>query len=198
MTTSPREYRRVILELLPDQGDLREEDYLWLTDHARRPIEFADGVIEVLPMPTRGHQLLLKFLLRLFEARIEPTGGIVLFAPLRLRLRAAKFREPDLLVLLDARDPRNGERYWTGADLVVEIVSADNPACDLVEERRDYAGAGIPEYWIVNPLERTVLVLALDGDHYREHGSFGDGAIAASALVPALAVDVAALFAVAD
>lgn len=108
MTTSPQEYRRVVLELLPGQGDLSEEDYLWLTDHARRPIELADGAIEVLPTPTRTQQLLLKFLLRLFEEVVEPAGGIVLFAPLRLRLRAAKFREPDLLLLLDATDPRNG------------------------------------------------------------------------------------------
>ncbi len=195
MATSPRAYRRVILELLPQQGDLREEDYLWLTDHARRPIEFVDGSIEVLPMPTRSHQLLLKFLLRLFEGVIEPAGGIVLFAPLRLRLRPGKFREPDLLLLLDAADPRNGERYWTGADLVLEIVSPDNPERDLVEKRREYAEAGIPEYWIVNPLDRTVLVLTLDADRYREHGRFPIGTTATSALVPQLAVGIGALFA---
>src|SRR4051812_33979752 len=67
MTMSPQEYRRVVLELLPDQGDLSEEDYLWLTDHSRRPIEFTDGAIEVLPWPTRTHRCLLKFLLRLFK-----------------------------------------------------------------------------------------------------------------------------------
>ena len=195
MTTSPQEYRRVVLELLPEQGDLREEDYLWLTDHARRSIEFADGAIEVLPRPTRTDQLLLKFLLRLFEGIIEPAGGLVLFAPLRLRLRAAKFREPDLLLLLDATDPRNGERYWTGADLVVEIVSPDDPARDLVEKRREYAIAGIPEYWIVNPLDHTVTVLALDGDSYREHGRFTPGTTATSALVPHVAVNVTKLFA---
>lgn len=42
----------------------------------------------------------------------------MLVAPLRLRVREGKFREPDLLVLLDARDPRRSNRYWTGADLV--------------------------------------------------------------------------------
>lgn len=195
MATSPREYRRVVLELLPQQGDLREEDYLWLTDHARRPIEFVDGSIEVLPMPTRSHQLLLKALLRLFEEIIEGQGGIVLFAPMRLRLRPGKFREPDLLLLLDAADPHNGERFWTGADLVLEIVSPDNPERDLVEKRREYAAAGIPEYWIVEPRDRSVTVLALAGGAYREHGRFADGTTATSALVPQLAVGVGALFA---
>ena len=195
MATSPHEYRRIVLELLPQQGDLREEDYLWLTDHARRPIEFVDGSIEVLPMPTRSHQVLLKFLLRLFEAAIEPAGGIVLFAPLRLRLRPGKFREPDLLLLLNATDPRNGERYWTGADLVLEIVSPDNPERDLVEKRREYAEAGIREYWIVKPLDRSVTVLTLAGDTYQQHGRFTIGTTATSALAPQLAVSIGDLFA---
>lgn len=195
MTTSAQEYRRVVLELLPEQGELSEADYLWLTDHTRRAIEFVDGAIEVLPMPTRTHQLLLKFLLRLFENAVEPAGGIVLFAPLRLRLREMKFREPDLLLLLDATDPRNGERYWSGADLVLEIVSPDNPERDLVEKRAEYALVGIPEYWIVNPLDSSVTVLTLDGDTYREHGHFIGGAIATSPLIPRLAVDLGALFA---
>lgn len=195
MATSPHEYRRIVLELLPQQGDLREEDYLWLTDHARRPIEFVDGSIEVLPMPTRSYQVLLKFLLRLFEAAIEPAGGIVLFAPLRLRLRPGKFREPDLLLLLNATDPRNGERYWTGADLVLEIVSPDNPERDLCEKRREYAEAGIREYWIVNPLDRSVTVLTLAGDTYQQHGRFTIGTTATSALAPQLAVSIGDLFA---
>lgn len=194
MATSPREYRRMILELLPEQGAVREDEYLWLTDRARRAIEFSDGALEALPLPTRSHQLILKFLLRLCEAIVEPGGGIVLFAPLRLRLRAGKFREPDLLLLLDAGDPRNGERFWTGADLVVEIVSADDPERDLVTKRREYAEAGIPEYWIVNPLDRSVTTLALAEDTYREAGRFVPGELAGSPLLPTLAVPVGELF----
>lgn len=194
MTTSPREYRRVVLELLPPQGELSEADYLWLTDHSKRLIEFADGYIEVLPMPTRSHQLLLKLLLRLFERAVEPAGGIVLFAPLRLRLRPGKFREPDLLLLLDAADPRNQERHWDGADLVLKIVDAERSGRDLTEKRREYAEAGVPEYWIVNPLDRTIVVLTLDGGRYREHGVFTPGMLASSALLPTFSLAVSDVF----
>jgi Uma2 family endonuclease len=41
--------------------------------------------------------------------------------------------------------------YWEGADLVVEIVNRDDPARDLETKRAEYAEAGIPEYWIVDP-----------------------------------------------
>lgn len=195
MATSSREYRRVLLELLPPQGQLREDEYLWLTARSRRLIEFNEGSLEVLPTPTRSHQLLLTFLLRLFEAIVEPAGGIVLFAPLRLRLRPGTFREPDLLRLREAGDPRNGEHCWTGADLVLEIVSPDDPERDLVTKRREYATAGIPEYWIVNPLDWSVTVLTLAGAAYDEAGRYLPGDVAHSPLLPTLAVETRALFA---
>ena len=60
-------------------------------------------------------------------------------------------------------DPRRGNDFWTGADLVVEVVSPDDPSRDTQDKRLDYAEAGIPEYWIVNPLDETVTVLVLWG-----------------------------------
>lgn len=138
--------------------------------------------------------MLLKGLLRLFEQAIEPGGGIVLFAPLRLRLWPGRFRAPDLLLLLDAADPRNQERYWNGADLVLEIVSADQPERDLVGKRREYVAAGVPEYWIVNPSNRTISVLTLDGRRYVEHGVFTPGTRATSALLAGFSLAVSDLF----
>ena len=184
----------LVLELLSAQGQWEEDAYLWLADRANRLIEFTDGYIEVLPMPTDDHQSLSQYLLLDFLAVLRPRGGVIQYAPLKLRIRARKYREPDLLLLLQAGDRRRGNRHWTGADLVVEIVSPDNPARDLVEKRRDYAEARIGEYWIVNPLDATVVVLQLHGDAYREYGVFGRGTRATSALLPALSVDVTALF----
>jgi Uma2 family endonuclease len=192
--TSQEQLDDLVLELLAAQGQWEEDAYIWLADKANRLIEFTDGYIEVLPMPTDDHQLLSQYLLLDFLAVLRPRGGVIQYAPLKLRIRARKYREPDLLLLLDASDQRRGKRHWTGADLVVEIVSPDNPARDLVEKRRDYAEARIREYWIVNPLDETVVVLQLQGNDYQVHGIFGRGTRATSALLPAFGVDVAALF----
>jgi Uma2 family endonuclease len=62
-----------------------------------------------------------------------------------------------------------------------------------VTKRADYAAAGIPEYWIVNPEEETVTVLTLAGDSYADHGSFGRGTQATSVLLPGFVVDVHAI-----
>ena len=182
-----------VLDLRPIQGLWTEEQYLTMTDHSRRLLEFEDGYIKVLPMPTRKHQLILAFLYELFVAFVRPQGGIVLFAPLRVQLRSGKYREPDLLMLRDINDPRNQDAFWLGADLVVEIVSPDDPDRDTKIKRVDYAEASILEYWIVDPQAETITVLALGNGSYVEHGVFHRGATATSALLSNFAVPVDAL-----
>ena len=81
-----------------------------------------------------------------------------------------------------------------GADLVAEIVSPDGPERDLVEKRADYAEAGIPEFWIVDPRHDTITVLTLRDGNYVEHGVFLRGQSATSPLLGGVAVDVAATF----
>jgi Uma2 family endonuclease len=182
------------LDLEPLQGLWTAAQYLALTNQTNHLIEFTDGVIEVLPMPTDTHQRILAYLYRRFFAVVEVLKGVVLFAPLRVQVRPGKYREPDLLLVLNANDPRRQDEFWLGADLVVEIVSPDRPKRDTEEKPRDYAEAQIPEYWIVNPLDETITVLALDGDAYREHGVFRRGASATSALLDGFSVRVDQVF----
>jgi Uma2 family endonuclease len=195
-TESPtaRPWRDVLEEILPRQGHWSEEEYLVLTGQRNHLVEFTDGYIEVLPMPTDKHQAILEFLLLAFRSFIQPRGGRVRFAPLRLQIRPGKFREPDLLLLISSSDARRQNRFWKGADLVVEIVSEDRPERDLVDKRADYAEGRILEYWIVNPLSETITVLGLRGDAYEEAGIYRRGELAASMLLTGLSVPVAATF----
>ena len=180
------------------QGTWTEEQYLRLSDSTNRLIEFTNRELEFVPAPTDKHQVIIALLYRMLLPHMERIGGVVLFAALRLRIGEGKFREPDLMLLLDANDPRRDNRYWTGADLVVEVVSEDDPERDTVTKRADYAMGRIPEYWIVNPIDETVTVLRLAGVRYAEHGEFRRGHSASSALLSALlpdfGVQVSAIF----
>jgi Uma2 family endonuclease len=189
-----QEWKDFLEQILPRQGEWSEEEYLVLTDHRNGLIEFTDGYLEALPMPTEEHQLLLKFLFLAFLPFFESQGGIVLFSPLRLRIGPRKFREPDLVVLLSAHDRRRHNRYWDGADLALEVVSDDKPERDLVDKRLDYAEAKIPEYWIVNPRAETVAVLRLRDNAYEEAGVYRRGELATSVLRPDFTVAVDQLF----
>ncbi len=175
------------------QGLWTDEQYLRLTDGTNWLVEFTDGQIEVLPMPTYKHQAIIAELLMLLRMFVAPTGGAAACAALRMRVRADKYREPDLLALRDRNDPRFGNALWYGADLVMEIVSPDNPERDTRVKRRDYAEGSVPEYWIVNPLDDTITVLQLVGEAYVEHGVFRRGDIATSLVLPGFAVAVDAV-----
>ena len=183
-----------LLDLLPPAGAWTTEDYLWLTRDTNQLIELADGRLETLPMPTVTHQLVLKRLLLALDAYLQARGGLVLFAPLKLRLAPGRFREPDILALLDEADERLGEQFWTGADLVVEILSASNRDHDLLTKRAEYAEAGIGEYWLADPETRRLTVLVLEGALYREHGQFGVGQAMTSPLLSELMLELAEVF----
>jgi hypothetical protein len=102
------------IDLAVLQGMWSVEQYLALTAQTNRLLEYTDGVIEVLPMPTDKHQSISLFLLLCFLAFVRPRGGVAFYAPLRLEIRPGKFREPDLLILTCEATIRDG-RMTTGA-----------------------------------------------------------------------------------
>jgi Uma2 family endonuclease len=184
-----------IAHLFPIQGEWCEEEYLLL--NGNRLVELSDGFLEVLPLPTTSHQRIVFYLSRLLLAFAAAEGlGEVLVAPLRVRLWRRKFREPDVVFMLNEHADRVGERFWNGADLVMEVVSGDEEdrRRDLVVKRLEYARAGIPEYWIVDPLEEQITVLRLARKRYVVHGAFAKGTTASSRLLPGFSVDVSETF----
>src|SRR4051812_22092630 len=185
-----------VAHLFPAQGTWSEAEYLEL--NGNRLIEFSNGFVEVLTMPTEAHQSIVLFLCEVLSAFVKANGlGKVLPAPMRVRLWEGKFREPDVLFMRKQHASRRHALFWDGADLVIEVVSDDDRRRDLEVKRFEYGRAGIPEYWIVDPQDASVTVLVLDGDHYAVHGKFEPGAAAVSKTLPGLAVDVASVFAAA-
>ncbi len=76
----------------------------------------------------------------------------------------------------------------------VEIVTETNRRHDVETKRVEYALNGIPEYWIVDPENRCVTVLTLNGTTYTELGNFGSGDTLTSALLDGLKLNVKAMF----
>src|SRR5262249_39247539 len=125
--------------------------------------------------------------------------GEVLFAPFPVRLWPGKLREPDIVYMRPGRMP-DPHQPPNGVDAAIEIVSPgeESRKRDLITKPQEYARAGIFEYWIVDPQERHITVLTLDGQNYREHGIFRPGQQATSLLLPGLVVSVDAVFAAGD
>lgn len=181
------------LHLVPNQGNWTESEYFELDEGCL--LEFTNGTIEVLPMANPRHQRIAFFLHRLLYEFVTSRGlGDVIGAPMPVRVGSKKLREPDIAFLADEHADLEEEECWAGADLVVEVVSKGDPKRDLVQKRKEYAEAGISEYWIVQPKESVVLVLNLNGRSYQER-NFQRGDIATSQRLAGFEIAVSELFA---
>lgn len=61
------------------------------------------------------------------------------------------------MFMSNAHASRIGE-YWGVTDLAVEIISPTSAFKDREVKRREYQRAGVAEYWIVDPVEKTVEI----------------------------------------
>jgi Uma2 family endonuclease len=189
--------------LFPAQGHWSERDYLALEgicgDKIR--VELSRGRLDVLPVRTPTHQFILASFLSDLDAFVAThRPGPVLPLGVRVRIKHGRhrgFREPDVAYMNAERAKRQGNDYWDSADLVMEVVSGDakDRRRDLVTKVKEYALAGIPEYWVIDPDQKFIRVYALAGTAYRLHGEFRPGETATSVLLPEFAVGVDAVLA---
>jgi Uma2 family endonuclease len=185
-----------IVELFPAQGDWAEEEYLKVAGETNHLVEFSDGKVEVLDMPSLWHQEILG---RLFFAlslylRLHKLGKVY-FSALPVRLWAGKFREPDLIFISQARLEKMPDDYLGLPDLVAEIISESNEEHDRVTKMSEYARAGIREYWIVDPQANTVEVYWLKGNRYTLNSQLKEGDTLISFQLPGFELSLAELFA---
>lgn len=183
---------------IPKNRVWSEDEYLDLP--GGQLIEFDHGHIEVLPMPTMLHQKVAHRLQRALEDFVEAHGlGDVLAAPFPVKVGDGKYREPDVVFRRsDATEiDERTTKFWDRVELVVEVLSdgSKSRARDLVTKRREYADAGIAEYWIVDLDSNEITVLALQGHDYLEAGRYRLGETVPSVVLPTFAVDVQSVIA---
>jgi Uma2 family endonuclease len=114
--------------------------------------EWVNGEVIVFMPAKFAHQVVVGFLYELLAlfTRLFNVGQIHI-APLGMRLAHSR-REPDILFVLNEHLERLTDDGLAGpADLVIEVISDDSVRRDRDDKFREYAQAGIPEYWIIDP-----------------------------------------------
>ncbi|MGE3273004.1 MAG: Uma2 family endonuclease, partial [Chloroflexota bacterium] len=122
--------------------------------------------IEMSPADLEEHQDRGGLLYMLLQFFVQPGRlGRVFYAPALMRLaQRPSGREPDLLFVRAEHTHRIRRSYVDGpADLVVEIVSPESVERDYREKLAEYEAAGVPEYWIIDPLQGAAHFYQLDG-----------------------------------
>ena len=152
---------------LADEKYWTYEDYCALPEDGKR-YEVIGGRLYVSPSPSAIHQTLSRRLQFLFYQLERAGEGFIFNAPMDLRLVTADAVQPDLIYLRASQRSQIRKKYLEGPPaLVVEIQSPSTAALDRVRKLQAYAGAGVPQYWLLDPEAVTLEVLRLDGDTYR-------------------------------
>jgi len=183
-----------ILELFPAPGEWTEDDYFEVSDRGRL-VEFSDGNIELLPLPIYFHQIIIGRLYKVLDTYVlEHRLGAVSFAPLPVKLRPGKFREPDLIFMARRNRERIG-KYWGVPDLTVEVISDGGEDHDRRVKRNEYAEAGVSEYWIIDPIAQTLEVLCLADNTFVQTALLGNTDVLTSQHFPGWSYRMADMFA---
>ncbi len=195
-TTKKRIPTHEVAVLFPAQGEWTETEYLDLAVDTNRVVELNNGQLEVHDMPTDFHQLILVRLISvLYPLVIAQQLGHVRIAPLPVRLWPGKFREPDLVFMAAAHTERISKQFWGVPDLVAEVVLEGNVKLDRSVKIKEYARAGIPEYWIVDPETKTVEIYQLQGEVYIMRHNLKQGDTLTSSQLPDFQLALTDLFA---
>ena len=173
-----------------DLGPYRDADYQKLPDEPR--CELLYGRLLVTPAPSALHQLVVGEILRLLQDFARSRGGFAVVSPVDVRLADHSVVQPDVIYVSPSRTSIIRRRVEGTPDLVVEVLSPGTTRRDLGEKLRLYAEAGVIEYWIVDPRERTFEFLANDGGTFRLRLS--DGAIYRSVEISGLELDLEAFW----
>ncbi len=169
--------------------------------------QLIEGELVMTPSPIYYHQHISIRLASELLRFVEQRGlGTVVTAPMDVHLTETEAYQPDILFISNERAGIIEERIEGAPDLVVEVLSpstgyAPNESeevllgCyDLTHKRRVYQEAGVEEYWIVDPMEKTVDVLRNAGEAFETHDAARVEGTVASRLLEGFSVELNDLF----
>jgi Uma2 family endonuclease len=138
-------------------GPYRVADYHALPDEPR--VELVYGRFYLMTSPVVRHQTVAFELARALRGATRSIGGRVLIAPMDVRLADHSVVQPDLLLVMPERKAIIQERIEGAPDLLVEVLSPSTARFDRGEKLRLYAESDVREYWLVDPVSRSIEFL---------------------------------------
>ncbi len=145
----------------PGHGMTYEEFLAWTDEDTLA--EWVDGEVVMNSPANLRHEEIEAFLSDLLKAYAAVHSlGKVLSSRFQMKLSSSG-REPDLLFIATQHLDRLKDTYLDGpADLVVEIVSPESAGRDRGDKFYEYRAAGIPEYWLIDPMLTQAEFYQLD------------------------------------
>ena len=149
------------------------KEYLNYDDGTNKRYELVAGELLLMNPPAKRHFNITRLLIKLFEDEIRRQKlNVEVFAGIGVRTGIDRARIPDISLI----DSQEWQKIPDDASaiieapllLAVEIVSPGKEQIvrDYKEKVVEYENIGIPEYWIVDPVDCKITVLILDRGSY--------------------------------
>ncbi len=188
------------LSSLDMNGTYSYADYLkW---NFKERVELIKGkLFKMSPAPNRLHQGISSVIHVELYNHLKGKQCRVYSAPFDVRLpRKTKddkdiitVVQPDICVICD--ESKLDFKGCIGApDIVVEILSPGNNATELKNKYEVYEQAGVTEYWVVSPQDRTFLVYTLKDGHYDASRLMVTGDVVTSSVLQGFSLDLSQVF----
>ena len=122
--------------------------------------ELMDGKLYFMATPTTTHQCLVPEICRQIRNHIDDKNGVckVLASPaVFLYSDNSVYVEPDIVVQCDL-DKLEKKGIIGAPDWIIEVTSPSSVNMDYNKKLVRYRAAGVKEYWLVNPMDQTIIV----------------------------------------
>jgi Uma2 family endonuclease len=162
-------------------------------------------IFKMSPAPNTAHQRVSLELSRQIANYLKGKKCKAFSAPFDVRLPSSESKkndrdiftvvQPDICVICDPN--KIDERGCLGApDWIIEILSRHTSSKDLRQKFDVYEQSGVREYWVVHPVEQTVLVYVLNSDGKYESAlkPYVREDMLSAITLPELAIDLSQVF----
>lgn len=179
------------------------EEYMKLVESSDQRYELIDGEVYLLASPGFNHQVVVNEISWHFHNYFKDKPCRSLTAPLDVRLFgfATKFEEdpnvvqPDVMVICDAEKISEDNKYEGIPALIVEVLSPSTKGKDLVVKLHLYMKSGVLEYWIADPMQKTVIQYSFSEERdIRDMHTFTAGDTISSTLFEGLNIPLKDIF----
>jgi len=186
------------MEVLQKKLTWQEFRQLEFDDNDPYWYELINGELMRKQSPTILHQKIsgkIELYLALYAESTK--AGMVLHAPLDVVLDDGNCYQPDILFIKKERffilDDK--EQIIIGApDLVIEILSKSSATNDKGIKKDTYEIHGVREYWLVDPIKKSIEVYALQDERYRLVGYYEEEGTLKSSVLEGFEMDIVRIF----
>jgi len=166
---------------------------------------FKGKIFKMSPAPNLDHQDISRRINRKLDQYFIKSSCSLFYAPVDVVLFDKKKSveknqeiytvvQPDLFVVCDAEKIADGKKCVGAPDLVIEILSPGNSEKEMNIKYKLYEEAGVQEYWLVYPAEKSINIFVLEKDQFIGLKPYSETEILKSKIFPDLEIDLNEVF----